>query len=195
MATAPSPNDLTRQQLDELDALLQRMLSVPLSPAETPMPASMPAPVPIPPAAPNWRVDPPAPAPVPTPRLVFQEPPASVSLPREVIEAPTPAAAMPVAKAANPAPPPAPELPLATELPEPVAPPVPLPYLPLVAINTAFDFTCGLLGAPGRLLRSGFFKQLYGLAGLGLLVYTAAHIAQAKGWLTLPVQLPWPASH
>ena len=35
MATAPSPNDLTRQQLDELDALLQKMLSVPM-PVETP---------------------------------------------------------------------------------------------------------------------------------------------------------------
>ena len=34
MATAPSPNDLTRQQLDELDALLQRMLALPLNPPE-----------------------------------------------------------------------------------------------------------------------------------------------------------------
>ena len=32
MATAPSPNDLTRQQLDELDALLQRMLALPVNP-------------------------------------------------------------------------------------------------------------------------------------------------------------------
>lgn len=36
MATAQSPNDLTRQQLDELDALLQRMLALPLNPPETP---------------------------------------------------------------------------------------------------------------------------------------------------------------
>jgi hypothetical protein len=32
MATTPTPNDLTRQQLDDLDALLQRMLSVPIGP-------------------------------------------------------------------------------------------------------------------------------------------------------------------
>ena len=31
MSTSPSPNDLTRQQLDELDSLLQRMLSLPLT--------------------------------------------------------------------------------------------------------------------------------------------------------------------
>ena len=34
MATAQSPNDLTRQQLDELDALLQKMLATPLNPPE-----------------------------------------------------------------------------------------------------------------------------------------------------------------
>ena len=64
MATAPSPNDLTRQQLDELDALLQRMLSVPLSPVDTPLPVgTLPAPTPPAPAPvsapiPNWRADP-----------------------------------------------------------------------------------------------------------------------------------------
>ena len=31
MAASPSPNDLTRQQLDELDVLLQRMLALPIS--------------------------------------------------------------------------------------------------------------------------------------------------------------------
>jgi hypothetical protein len=35
MATAHSPNDLTRQQLDELDALLQRMLALPLNAPES----------------------------------------------------------------------------------------------------------------------------------------------------------------
>lgn len=35
---APSPNDLTRQQLDELDALLQRMLSLPITPPSIPAP-------------------------------------------------------------------------------------------------------------------------------------------------------------
>jgi hypothetical protein len=35
MATPNSPNDLTRQQLDELDTLLQRMLALPLNKPET----------------------------------------------------------------------------------------------------------------------------------------------------------------
>ena len=57
MATAPGPNDLTRQQLDELDALLQRMLGLPLDPpAPPPKPAPLPAP-PLPDLPPGWRLD------------------------------------------------------------------------------------------------------------------------------------------
>ena len=84
-STPPSPNDLTRQQLDELDTLLQRMLSLPIStpkadksaptpPPEMPSVATMrgtprtsPAGYPLPPdwdesATPpsGWRTDPPA---------------------------------------------------------------------------------------------------------------------------------------
>jgi hypothetical protein len=81
-----------------------------------------------------------------------------------------------------------------TPAPAPAGPPVPPLALPFVALNATFDFVCGLLGPPGRLLRSGFFKHLYGLAGVALLAYTAAHVAQEKRWLTLPVQLPWPPS-
>jgi hypothetical protein len=68
MATPPSPNDLTRQQLDELDSLLQRMLALPLS---KPEPADggghrlphPPLPLPEPPAprpVAGWRADVPA---------------------------------------------------------------------------------------------------------------------------------------
>lgn len=39
MATAQSTNDLTRQQLDELDALLQKMLALPLNTTESATPA------------------------------------------------------------------------------------------------------------------------------------------------------------
>ena len=53
MSSPPNPNDLTRHQLDELDALLQRMLSLPLSAAT--------------PATPAWRAD--AAAAKPTPHL------------------------------------------------------------------------------------------------------------------------------
>jgi hypothetical protein len=53
---ATSPNDLTRQQLDELDALLQKMLAVPIAPADpTPVPSvevpELPEPVG------TWRMD------------------------------------------------------------------------------------------------------------------------------------------
>ncbi len=55
MSTPPSPNDLTRQQLDELDSLLQRMLSLPLSgPADDPPPPAPQAELPTPP---GWRLD------------------------------------------------------------------------------------------------------------------------------------------
>ena len=81
-----------------------------------------------------------------------------------------------------------------------------LPYFPIagflvwtvgtlvsvVQLNAAFDALCGLLGWPGRVLRSGFFKHLYGLAGLALIAYTLAHVAQVQGWAALPVSLPWP---
>ena len=55
MATAaPSPNDLTRQQLDELDALLQRMLALPLNPPESfaPIRRDVQEPLPLPADAP-----------------------------------------------------------------------------------------------------------------------------------------------
>lgn len=57
MAPAPGPNDLTRQQLDELDALLQRMLGLPLDPpSPPPSPPAMPTP-PMPDLPPGWRLD------------------------------------------------------------------------------------------------------------------------------------------
>jgi hypothetical protein len=49
-----------------------------------------------------------------------------------------------------------------------------------------------MFGPLGRVLKSGFVKYLYGLVGLGLIAYTAAHLAQESGWITLPVPLPWP---
>lgn len=64
--------------------------------------------------------------------------------------------------------------------------------MPLVAVNALFDAVCGLFGPLGRVLRSGFFKNLYGAIGFGLLAYTVAHVAQLQGWVTLPFTLPWP---
>lgn len=63
MSTPPSPNDLTRQQLDELDDLLQRMLTLPVSGgAPVPDPQPVDAPLPEVPAVPTgtWRSDSPS---------------------------------------------------------------------------------------------------------------------------------------
>lgn len=203
MATAPSPNDLTRQQLDELDALLQRMLSVPLAPPDTPMPAAF-GRIDAPPLPPTWRIDPPAPtAAASLPHLVLAEPPSSAKI--EPVPPPPKPAPAPEPKPAAKAPPPAPAKPqpapapapkpvvtAAPLTPVPSAPPVPFALLPLVALNVAFDAACGLLGPVGRLLRSAFLRHVYGLTGLALLAYTVAHVAQAQGWIALPVELPWP---
>jgi hypothetical protein len=70
--------------------------------------------------------------------------------------------------------------------------PVPLLFAPLVLFNRMLNGALGMLGLPGRVLRCGFVKNLFGLAGFGLLLYTGAKVAQVHGWITLPVQLPWP---
>lgn len=209
MATAPSPNDLTRQQLDELDALLQKMLAVPLAPAEPPPPVPHTPPLAQTPLPPAWRSDPPAAVPAPSlahltapepPVTLKFEPPAPPPAPAPVAKAPKPAPVppppapkpAPVVAAPKPVAPPKPAAPSAVVTPTPESIPVPLVAIPFVALNGLFDSACGLFGPPGRLLRSGFFKHLYGLIGLGLVVYTVLHVAQVQAWLTLPVRLPWP---
>lgn len=203
MATAPSPNDLTRQQLDELDALLQKMLTGAPAPVDTPPPAQ---PMREPPVPPLWRADPPAPVAPPAPHLERPEPPPvlkfeppapkPVPVPAPVVKAPAPAP-VPVAKAPAPVPAPMPvpvpaPKPAALTPPPPPPEPVPLHLKPFALVTSVFDGVCGLFGPPGRLLRSGFFKHIYGLAGLGLIAYTAARVAQVQGWVSLPVELPWP---
>lgn len=71
----PTPNDLTRQQLDELDALLQRMLALPVPTPPAAVAPLTPPPVPVPPPpAPtissSWRFDPPE---MPRPPFVTEE--------------------------------------------------------------------------------------------------------------------------
>lgn len=214
MATAPSPNDLTRQQLDELDALLQRMLSLPPnSPDMTPMPspvgvefAPLPLPVPAPPirepapvavpfVPPTRRPDPPAPQllaapiselprpaadPLPTPRN-----PVAVARPTPV-EPPPPQAEEPTWPTPTPAPSPV----VATAPVAAPTEPVSILLLPLVGVNSVVNGGLGLLGFPGRVLRSGFVKNLLGLVGLGLIAYTALKVASLH--LSLPISLPWP---
>jgi hypothetical protein len=208
--TTQSPNDLTRQQLDELDDLLQRMLSLPLNPPESytpppqayapltaPLPTPAPAPVPV-------AREVPAPIPTPAPAPV----PAAAPAPRVFASAPAPEPVVPVEPAVRkPAPAPAPAFDWSAAAPAvtpaPVAfaapayvPPPPEPvsvlYAPFVAFNAVLNWTLGLFGFPGRVLRSGFVKWLFGLAGLGLLAYTGLKVGQVHGLVTLPQELPWP---
>ena len=148
MANGPSPNDLTRQQLDELDALLQRMLALPQhTPDAPPAPAAKASPPAAPtPEAPagGWRADrPPAVPPPRTPHLTA--PPSETDDPADVLQAisgvarsgpvsfaPTPVPAdpvspgmygppVPVAFAPEPAVPPTPAVPFAPPEPAPPA--------------------------------------------------------------------------
>lgn len=68
---SPTPNDLTRQQLDELDTLLQRMLALPLTQPEPAVAFSPPPPLP----------ELPPPAPRPAPRMA-PEPVAARAMPQ-----------------------------------------------------------------------------------------------------------------
>ena len=204
MATAPTANDLTRQQLDELDALLQRMLTLPVHSPEANVSAT-PAP-----AATNWRLDSSGPTlsaaphlsapPLPIERVRMPEtqPLASPVVRTPSAHVPEPEPAFPVSVPAPPVerrPAPAPVARPAYIAPAPQPTPresVPFVLLPLVALNWTVDSILGLCGPPGWLLRSGFGKNLLGLLGVGLLAYTTAHIASEQGWLTLPFSLPWP---
>jgi len=189
MATAPSANDLTRQQLDELDELLQRMLALPITSADAgsaaPAPASLgQAPSMRLTAPPLPTMEPPRPvfSPLPAPPMPAPEPTTPI-IDRKVVapsvqirtahHAPAPATSP-----ANPA--------------EPPREPVFFLLWPLVALNWLFDATIGLFGPPGWLIRSGFGKNVLGLAGIALLLYTAAHVGTQQGWFTLPFPVPWP---
>jgi hypothetical protein len=69
---------------------------------------------------------------------------------------------------------------------------VPAMLVPLVAFNRVLHVAFGKMGLAGRIIRSGFGKNLLAIAGLGLLSLTAAKIAQLLGWVTTSTTLPWP---
>jgi hypothetical protein len=109
--------------------------------------------------------------------------------PRRPVEEPPPRSAP---RTEVPVPPPSPDpLGIYAQTSEPPEP-VPFLLLPLVGFNWLVDSILGLFGPPGRLLRSGFGKYLLGLIGIGLLLYTAAHVATEAGWVALPFPVPWP---
>ena len=204
--TIPTPTDLTRQQLDELDALLQRMLSLPLN-----APPANPTPVPAAPSVrlpAGWRSDP-----VPTPRpphvaeaeVEAFEPAMAVSLaapaqpfappampsagPLRGVDAPALPSNFAPPTDPTPAPPPVevayaePEpVPLAAA--EPTRAWVPVPLWPLFAVNWILELFLGLLGPVGAALTHPAMKHLLGFAGLLLLAGAAAWSARGMGWVS-----------
>ncbi len=200
---ATTSNDLTRQQLEELDSLLQRMLA---APAPTPEPRR--APPAVPPVVESWRIDradlpmprlqlepPVAPAPAPTVAFVPAEPPIAPvapepSLPEALEDV---FAAVPVTPSQPFQPPPAPEPvpePIALRAAEPVsngmdteyamrpvveASGVPLWMRPVQAVNWIAEETLVALG--GESLTRPAAKWALGLAGVAMLGVAVAWIA------------------
>jgi hypothetical protein len=191
--STPSTSLPTRQQLDEIDALLQRMLSLPGLPGEAPEPPSAPAvtypapavrevppprdPAPGEPVVREWRVEWSAPSAPPAPSVVAwgaPVPAAAADQPPRFDPAPAPVYAQPV-----PA-----ELPFAAPVPnvpgQPPAsslkPPVALPVRVLMLVNGTFNLLTYLLGPPGTWLR-GPGRNALGWCGFLMLLAAAGWAA------------------
>jgi hypothetical protein len=169
-APPPAPTDPLREQLDELDALLQRMLELPVNPAdgELPPPAAR---DPLPPPSPLSDPRPPLYAPV---EFRPDEPsrPSAVA----VIESPRPPTVAPSLRAE---PPPAPvkvPLPELARRPSP-----PLVLWPLVGVNRLFDRAVSRLGFAGRWMKRPWGRALLGW--LGLLCLAAAGVLLLLDWI------------
>jgi hypothetical protein len=179
MATpAPQP---TRQQLDDLDALLQRMLALPVNPAAESAPPAAPAfpELPEPPAGNMILSDPMPSAPPPTaaaPIPWSARPADPVPLP---LLNPVPAAERraPVLPPPERAPSPRQGL-IASRPPEPS-----LLLRPVLWLNRQFDGLAFNLGTPGRWLRRPAGRTLLGIAGLALLAAAVALVLLGRiGW-------------
>jgi hypothetical protein len=176
MATPPSQP--TRQQLDDLDALLQRMLALPSSPPEEPAgrPADAAPPAPPEPPAGNMILsDPLAPAPALPPPVPWSAPPEPVPLPL--------LNPVPPAERRAPVLPPAPALSPRQGLIASRPPAPPLLLRPVLWLNRGFDGLSFAFGAPGRWLRRPAGRTLVGIAGLALLAAAAALVLLDRfGW-------------
>jgi hypothetical protein len=202
MAT-PTANDLTRQQLEELDALLQRMLAAPApSPARRPVPPTPSIPA-VPPVVESWRVDP---ADLMPPRLHLElpempatpskelgkptfipaEPPIPPTAPAPSIadELADEATGVPVTpsmpfrpESAVPFPEPSPE-PIPLQSAEKVYPPrtagVPPAMWPVYAVNWIVEEMLVALG--GEALTRPAAKWALGLAGIAMIGIAAAWV-------------------
>lgn len=169
----PTPHP-TRQQLDELEALMQRMLALPVSPAAGEPPPAPPAPAPeAPENAPAAEA---APVAAPPPGTEF-----SSFLPPAPLPEPEPRAGEVEERDAEPAPP----APTADRPSRPAGRrrPVGRGLRPLLWVNGAFDRATVRLGGPGRWLRGPRGRAWLGGTGLVLLATAVAWgVLDWMGW-------------
>ena len=170
----PTPQP-TRQQLDDLDALLQRMLALPVNQAEEP--PESPSLAALTPPAGNVILDesPPPRSPIPLPR-----PPAPplMSVPLPLLNPVPPAERRPPVL-------PSPDRPMSPRqgLIASRPPREPLLLRPLLGLNRLFDSVALGLGNPGRWLRRPAGRTLLGLVGLFLLAAAVTFLLLDRiGW-------------
>jgi hypothetical protein len=191
----------TRQLLDELDALMQRMLALPVNQLEDDLPPdgegvlAVAAP---PDETPAVIPPPPAPALPPVagpsgPRRVVAHSPVPLPAPHQAERAPLPEKRQSEPPPTGPLPPPGAPAPAAAQtarpippaqfaLPAPTTPPPPggriqvrsWVWRPLLWSNRTFDRATSLLGSPGRWLRSARGRAVLGWLGLGLWSFALA---------------------
>ncbi|HKI37505.1 MAG TPA: hypothetical protein VKA46_36960 [Gemmataceae bacterium] len=178
---ATPPPQPTRQQLDDLDALLQRMLALPVNPGEDPADAKAAGPAdatpryPDPPAG-NMILSEPEPPPAPSqpPPPPDRRPSPRPAAPRESVQLPLLNPVPPAERRAPVLPPP--ERPQTPRQALAASRPRGIPFLlrPLLWLNRQFDSLAFNLGAPGRWLRRPAGRTLLGLVGLLLLAAAVA---------------------
>lgn len=182
MSTVPAPQprsrppSTTREQLDELDALLQRMLELPVEPAGT---ATEDA------AAPAALVEAPATADVAEPPVDLPPPPAPPDVPDQPAAGPGPGGEVPAVRAV--------EVSRNGNVPAPPAPgrgpagagedAAPAWLGPVVRLNRLFDRATGPLGVAGYWLRRPRGRAVLGWTGLGLLALALGIVLLSwRGW-------------
>lgn len=208
----------TRQQLEEIDTLLKRMLSLPPLAAEAAEPIPTPTPMSpyatptireIPPTSPPvpgeptvqaWRVEFPAaqmPTPTPTPASVAawgtpvpEQPRFTVHTPQALVPAPMPAPTGPIAY--NPPPPVTPYVAPLSPTPTPVAVAErgasPLLW-PVLFVNGLYDFLSYVLGPGGTWLR-GSGRRMLGWLGVVMILASAGWLAGNWQGYDWP-KIPW----
>lgn len=188
----------TKQMLDELDALMEKMLALPVNDPEdaAPFPEEVVKAPNLPPtvSATLTLLEPPAPVSEPptVPEPVLWHPATNPPhfAPPEPIEAKAPPAPVaPPVEVKAPAPQPEPLTndflpstttasldPLLAEIPEPETPTTAIGYPALLWINQGFDHATACLGGAGDWLRSQAGRTLLGVSGVALMLVAA-------GWL------------